>query len=102
MAAADIAPGTGVEQEHFWESFASILEEMVPRNRELLAKRDDIQVRIDDWHRERAGQAHDEAAYLSFLKDIGYLLDEGEDFEIATSNVDPEIALKRCARLVSC
>ncbi|MGI9286240.1 MAG: malate synthase G, partial [Pseudomonadales bacterium] len=63
-----------------------------PRNRELLAIRDDLQARIDNWHQERAGQAHDHVAYKSFLKKIGYLLPEGEEFTVTTGNVDAEIA----------
>ena len=70
----EIAPGTGVETDHFWQELAAITDEFVPRNRELLAVRDDLQAKVDAWHNERAGQAHDEEAYLAFLKEIGYLL----------------------------
>lgn len=95
-----IAPGTGVEPAHFWSELASILEEFVPRNRELLARRDELQAQIDAWHRDRAGQQVDEAEYTTFLKQIGYLLDEGPDFEIETDNVDAEIALTAGPQLV--
>jgi malate synthase len=96
----DIAPGTGVEPDHFWSEMASILDEFVPRNRALLAKRDDLQAQIDAWHVEHAGQQIDEVEYTSFLKKIGYLLEEGPDFEIETENVDAEIALTAGPQLV--
>ncbi len=87
----EIAPGTGVDPLDFWSKLESLLEVMVPRNRALLAKRDELQRQIDEWHRENAGQPHDAARYLGFLKAIGYLLDEGGDFEIQTQGVDDEI-----------
>ena len=96
----DIAPGTGVDPTHFWAELESILDEFVPRNRALLAKRDDLQAQIDVWHAQHAGQQLDEAAYTAFLKDIGYLLEEGPDFEIETQNVDEEIALMAGPQLV--
>ena len=96
----DIAPGTGVEPAHFWAELEAICEEFVPRNRELLAKRDDLQAKVDAWHQERAGQQVDEAEYTAFLRGIGYLLDEGPDFEIETENVDTEIALTAGPQLV--
>lgn len=100
LLAQEIAPGTGVEPAHFWAELAAILDEFVPRNRQLLARRDEMQARIDDWHRARAGQQVDEAEYTAFLKEIGYLLDEGPDFEITTQNVDEEIALVAGPQLV--
>ncbi len=96
----DIAPGTGVEPAHFWSELESILEEFVPRNRALLAKRDELQAKIDSWHKDRAGQQIEEAEYTAFLKEIGYLLDEGPDFEIETQNVDTEIAQTAGPQLV--
>ena len=86
------APGTGVDPEAFWAGFAGILADLTPRNRELLARRDDIQAQIDAWHVERKGKAIDPAEYRSFLEDIGYLLPEPEDFTIAMTDVDDEIA----------
>ncbi|KZY60982.1 malate synthase G [Oleiphilus sp. HI0071] len=85
-------PGTGVDQEAFWSGFSAIANELAPRNRELLAKRDDIQAKIDAFHAERQGQDLDFAEYKAFLKDIGYLVEEGADFEASTANVEPEIA----------
>jgi|TARA_B100002003_G_scaffold235602_1_gene250784 malate synthase len=96
----EIAPGTGIDPLEFWSKLESLLEVMVPRNRALLAKRDDLQRQIDEWHRENAGQPHDAADYLSFLKDIGYLVEEGDDFEIQTQDVDDEIALVAGPQLV--
>lgn len=96
----DIAPGTGVDPAHFWAELESVLEEFVPRNRALLAKRDDLQAQIDVWHAQQAGQQLDEAAHTAFLKDIGYLLEEGPDFQIETQNVDEEIALMAGPQLV--
>jgi malate synthase len=88
----EIAPGTGINSDKVWQGFAGMLRELTPRNRALLARRDELQARIDAWHLERRGQPHDAAAYKRYLYDIGYLLPEGEDFSIATENVDPEIA----------
>ena len=85
-------PGTGVGAEHFWTGFAALLADFAPKNRALLARRDDLQARIDAWHVARRGQPHDHAAYKAFLTEIGYLLPEGPDFIIGTANVDPEIA----------
>jgi len=87
-----ILPGVGVDSGAFWKGFESLVDTFAPRNRELLAKRDAIQAQIDAWHRERAGQPHDAAAYKQFLTEIGYLLPEPADFKISTQNVDAEIA----------
>ena len=96
----DIVPGTGVEAAQFWSELSAICDEFVPRNRKLLATRDDLQAQIDAWHLARSGQQIDEAEYIAFLKEIGYLLDEGSDFEIETENVDEEIALTAGPQLV--
>lgn len=84
--------GTGVSAEDFWAGLSGIVHDLGPKNRALLAKREEIQGQIDAWHVERRGQTHDAEAYLSFLKEIGYLVPEGADFSIDTTNVDPEIA----------
>ncbi len=86
------APGTGVDPNAFWAAFEAILDDMGPKNAALLKQREELQARIDDWHRARKGQPHDAAAYKAFLQEIGYLLPEGGDFRIATENVDDEIA----------
>lgn len=85
-------PGTGVGAEAFWSGFAAILADLAPKNRALLAKRQELQDKIDAWHRARRGQPHDHAAYKAYLAEIGYLLPEGPAFRIETGNVDPEIA----------
>tara|TARA_R110000764_G_scaffold133384_9_gene221455 strand:+ start:3844 stop:6003 length:2160 start_codon:yes stop_codon:yes gene_type:complete len=84
--------GTGVDASTFWAGFASIVADLGPKTRKMLAKREDIQAQIDAWHVERRGQPHDAESYTDFLREIGYLVPEGAPFEIDTANVDPEIA----------
>ena len=85
-------PGTGIAADKFWAGAEAVINDLAPKNRALLAKRDAIQAQIDGWHRARAGQAHDAAAYKAFLEEIGYLLPEPADFQATTQNVDEEIA----------
>ena len=85
-------PDTGVSQDNFWLGLSSLIKEMTPENRKLLRAREELQDKIDKWHVARIGQPHDHEAYKSYLKEIGYLLDEGESFLIETENVDPEIS----------
>ncbi len=87
----EVLPDTGVTPEQFWSGFAAIVHDAGPRNRELLARRDDLQARIDAWHRERRGRGFSVGEYKAFLEHLGYLLPEGEDFAVGTANVDPEI-----------
>ncbi len=89
---AQAAPGTGIDPDRFWSALESILRDLAPRNRALLATRQNLQNKIDEWHRQRRGQAHDARAYGTFLHEIGYLAPQGEPFTITTSDVDPEIA----------
>ena len=96
----DIAPGTGIDPEHFWQGVADIWAELGPENRRLLSERDRLQSKIDQWHRDRAGEAWDAEAYQQFLVDIGYLLPQPTPFSITTANVDPEIALIAGPQLV--
>ena len=84
----------------FWQGFAALLEEFAPRNAALLAKREDLQAKIDAWHGEHAGKPHDGGAYRAFLQEIGYLVPEPGDFTIGTQNVDPEIATMAGPQLV--
>ena len=86
----DIAPGTGVDPEHFWSAFGKMVKENAPKNKALLDMRDRRQQQIDDYHREL--RPMEMAEYKKFLTDIGYLLPEGAPFKVETSNVDPEIA----------
>ncbi|MBB3036304.1 malate synthase G [Hoyosella altamirensis] len=84
-------PGTGVDAEAFWAGAESVFTDLIPTNKELLAKRDELQGKIDAWHGENGGD-FDLAAYKSFLSDIGYLQPEPADFHATTSGVDEEIA----------
>ena len=95
-----IAPGTGIQTANFWQSFANILAELAPRNRELLAKRDAIQQQIDQYHASRRDQAHDATDYKKFLTDIGYLTPDVGDVTITTDNVDTEITSQAGPQLV--
>ena len=96
----EVLPGLDIEPDQFWNSFETVLTEFAERNKSLLDKREDIQKQIDDWHLARKGSDHNHEEYLNFLKDIGYLLDEGDDFEITTQNVDDEIKTVAGAQLV--
>ncbi|QFU75000.1 malate synthase G [Halioglobus maricola] len=96
----DIAPGTGIAPADFWTALESILRDLAPKNRDLLAKRDQLQTQIDSWHQHNPGADYDRAAYKAFLQEIGYLLPEGEDFTITTRNVDPEVATLAGPQLV--
>ena len=96
----DIIPGTGVDADGFWQSFSAIVADFAPKNRQLLKKRDELQAQIDNFHRERFGKPHNHAEYKAFLQDVGYLVPEGGEFAITTSNVDPEIAMQAGPQLV--
>ena len=93
-------PGTGIDAERFWSGLSAIIHELAPRNRALLARRDELQARIDAWHLEQRGRRFAPAAYKAFLAEIGYLLPEGEDFSAGTANVDPEISTVAGPQLV--
>ena len=70
----EILPGTGVEATAFWKALADIVKTFTPRNRELLAVRDEMQAKISTWHKANPGADYDRAAYKAMLEDIGYLL----------------------------
>ena len=91
-------PGTGVDQDTFWANFGELVHDLAPKNKALLAKRDDIQAKIDAYHNENPKL--DAAAYKTFLQEIGYLLPNGEAFEATTQNVEPEIAQMAGPQLV--
>ncbi|RLP23712.1 malate synthase G [Mesorhizobium sp. YM1C-6-2] len=84
-------PGTGIEAREFWAGLSNIIHDLAPRNRALLRRRDDLQGKIDAWHRQH-GAPTDMEDYKAFLKEIGYLVPEGTPFKVTTENVDPEIA----------
>jgi len=85
-------PGTGVNNEIFWKGFAKIIEELGPKNSNLLNKREELQSKIDNWHIAHRGKSHDAEAYKFFLTEIGYIVKDTGKFKIDTANVDPEIA----------
>jgi malate synthase len=85
-------PGTGVEPARFWTSLEAILRDWAPRNAALLARRDELQERLDAWHRANPARPIDLPAYKAFLAEIGYLAPEPEDFVVGTTGVDAEIA----------
>ena len=88
----ELLPLIGVGSDEFWSGLAAIVGDLTPTNRDLLAQRDALQLKIDDWHREHAGRDFNHSEYVEFLTRIGYLREPGEPFRIETRNVDPEIA----------
>ena len=89
---SEAIPGTGIDPEVFWNKFSKFVHELAPINKELIEKREIIQKKIDEWHRSRKGKVLDKEEYISFLKSINYLVEEKEDFQIETTNVDEEIS----------
>ena len=87
---SQIAPGTGIDADHFWSAFGKLVIENGPKNKALLDKRDAIQAKLDEYH--KAGKTLETSEYKKFLVDIGYLVQEGAPFKVGTANVDPEIA----------
>ena len=92
FAVNEALPGTGVEAAAFWDGLGAIVHDLAPRNAALLARREKIQEEIDAWHKANPGPIGDLDAYKAFLKEIGYLVEEGPDFKVDTANVDPEIS----------
>ena len=88
----EILPGLNVTPDKFWISLNEIVEEFVPRNNSLISHRENLQEKIDKWHLDRKGQSHNHEEYKTFLKEIGYWVEEADDFQITTSQVDPEIS----------
>ena len=89
---SEVLPGLDLSEEHFWTSLEKIINEFSPKNKTLLSVRESMQEQIDAWHLANPGQEKNLDIYKNFLKEIGYLLEEGGDFKITTENVDPEIA----------
>ena len=98
----ELLPRLQLDATEFWRKFAALVETFTARNTALLARRDELQAQIDQWHRERRQQGvpHDPAAYQQFLTDIGYLLADCGDVQINTANVDPEISMQAGPQLV--
>ena len=96
----DVAPGIGLDATRFWSGLSTLLDELAPLNRALLARRDELQLGIDAWHRDRRGQPFDVAAHEAQLRSTGYLVPEGPDFRIGTQDVDAEIAQRAGPQLV--
>ena len=91
FVAREVMPGTGIEERHFWQGFAALVRDLAPRNAALLRRRDDLQAKIDAWHRGRPGASFDHAKYKALLRDIGYLEPQGAPFLVSTARVDREI-----------
>ena len=89
---SEVLPGLDLSEEHFWISLEKIINEFSPKNKTLLGVRESMQEQIDAWHLANPGQEKNLDIYKNFLREIGYLLEEGGDFKITTENVDPEIA----------
>ena len=97
---AKVLPGTGVTAAAFWSGSARIFDTFAPENKALLAKRDDIQAKLDAWHKERRGKPVDQVEYQAYLREIGYLVPEPAPFTITTENVDDEVATMAGPQLV--
>jgi malate synthase len=85
-------PGTGIDERAFWSGFSALVRALAPRNTELLLRRDELQSKIDAWHRQYPGAAFDHSRYKAYLLEIGYLVPEKQPFAVDTAGVDPEIA----------
>ncbi len=98
----EVLPNVGVNSDDYWQGFENVVKELTPRNKELLAKRDELQAKIDQWHIDNPAKDGkvDFAKYKQFLIDIDYLLPEGDDFSVTTENVDDEIATIAGSQLV--
>ena len=99
-AETELLPPIGLDADAFWSALAALVEDLAPRNAELLARREELQRRIDGWHLERRGQPHDPAEYRAFLEQIGYLEPEGAPFSCGTTGVADELAVTSGPQLV--
>ena len=93
-------PGTGITAEKFWSGLADLFAKFAPENRRLLAERDRIQAKLDEWHTQHPGALQDMQAYQAFLREIGYLVPEPAPFKIGSQNVDDEVAKMAGPQLV--
>ncbi len=92
FVAREACTGTGLNGAQFWEGFATLLRDLAPRNRVLLERRDWLQAQLDEWHSAHRGPIADQSEYQAFLHGLGYLREIPEHFDVATANVDAEIA----------
>ena len=88
----EVIPGTDIKSDEFWKNFEKTVHELAPLNKKLIKKREDIQKKIDEWHKQNRGKEFNKKVYTEFLRSISYIVDEGEDFNIKTDNVDKEIS----------
>ncbi len=88
----EIIPGTNIKSEEFWASFEKVVHELAPINKNLIQKRENIQKKIDEWHKKNKGKELNKKEYLEFLKSISYIIEEKDKFNIETADVDDEIA----------
>ncbi len=88
----EVMPGTGIKPDEFWSNFEETVHELAPLNKNLIQKREDIQKKIDDWHKKNNEKEFNKKEYIEFLKSISYIIEEKEDFNIETDNVDNEIS----------
>ena len=88
----EVIPGLNVNREEFWSKFSKVVHDLAPLNKRLIEKRENIQKKIDNWHKENKDKQFSKNEYLSFLKSIDYLIEEKDDFNIETLNVDKEIS----------
>ena len=96
----EVIPGTEVITDKFWNSFAKAVTDLAPINKDLIKKREDLQRKIDDWHKSNSDKDFNKEEYLKFLKQISYIVEEKEDFKIETLNVDEEISIIAGPQLV--
>ena len=88
----EVIPGTDIDSDKFWNSFEKVVHELSPKNRGLIEKRENIQKKIDEWHIKNKDKEFNQKEYIKFLKSISYIVEEKEDFNIETNNVDNEIS----------
>ena len=88
----EVLKGLNIDQDNFWRGFSDIIDIYLPINIELLNKREILQTKINNWHIKNKSKNIDLEEYKNFLKEINYIVQEGPDFEIKTSNVDREIS----------
>ncbi|QBR03883.1 malate synthase G [Paraburkholderia pallida] len=93
-------PDTGIERTAFWQGFATLIHDLAPQNRTLLAERGRLQDALDEWHRGHPGPIRDLSLYRTFLEEIGYLVPAPARVTVTTRNVDHEISHQSGPQLV--